>query len=89
MRLLKLIVRLVLLHTLVSATELNKKRDVAYRHYLSRSLPILFPRLEEISIEEIHTLLEDGALTSVSLVHASCILYTLFDYLSLTDQDLH
>ena len=71
MRLLKLILRLLQFHVLVAAIELHKKNNVPYRQNPLIQSPIRFPRLEEVGIEEINTLLEDGALTSVNLVHAS------------------
>ena len=71
MYLIHLIVGLVLFCILVSAVELKSKRDGRIHQCPSRSVPISLPRLDNVGIEELQTLLDNGSLTSVDLVHAS------------------
>ncbi len=71
MRLIHLAIRCFHFFVLVLAADLNNKRSVAYYQCPTRSFSTTFPRLENVNIEELHSLFEDGSLTSADLVHAS------------------
>ena len=88
MYLIHFIIALVLFCILVSAIELNSKRGFTSHQCLSRSVPISFPRLDNVDIEELQILLDKGSLTSVDLVHASFPFQVLGSQ-TLIDKGLH
>lgn len=71
MRQIYVTVGLAHLCNLTSAVNLKIKHDVAIYQCPSSSSPTHFPRLEDVSIGELHVLFNNGSLTSVDLVHAS------------------
>ncbi len=70
MCLIYLVAGLFYFYILVSAAGLTTS-DFAISQCSISSLPRPLPRLEDISIEEIHALFENGSLASFDLVHAS------------------
>jgi hypothetical protein len=89
MRLVFLTIGLAHFCIFTSAVNLKIKHDVAVYQCPSSPSPTRFPRLEDVSIGELHVLFNNGSLTSVDLVHASLSFKTPSKTPSLTDKGLH